>query len=259
MPDLPASFRAYVVDSPEGGAFRGASATLTPADLPPGEVTVRVEWSGVNFKDGLAAREDGRVARELPADPRHRPRRHRGGLGGRRVPGGRPASWRTGTTSASRRHGGYARAGADPVGLGGAAAGRPDDARRDGDRHRRVHRGDERPGPGGARPAARRRARPRDRRVGRRGLDGRRDPRLPRPRGLGGDRQGGRGGSPDRPRRGRDPDPRGGHRPGPPAGLRALGGRRGHGRRGDAALRAADAAGRRGGRVRPATRAARSS
>jgi acrylyl-CoA reductase (NADPH) len=39
------------------------------ADLPPGEVTVRVEWSGVNFKDGLAAREDGRVARGYPLVP----------------------------------------------------------------------------------------------------------------------------------------------------------------------------------------------
>ncbi len=68
MSDLPASFRAYVVDRPEGGFTRGLR-TLTPADLPPGEVTVRVEWSGVNFKDGLAAREDGRVARGYPLVP----------------------------------------------------------------------------------------------------------------------------------------------------------------------------------------------
>lgn len=68
MSDLPASFRAYVVDRPEGGFTRGLR-TLTPADLPPGEVTVRVEWSDVNFKDGLAAREDGRVARVHPLVP----------------------------------------------------------------------------------------------------------------------------------------------------------------------------------------------
>ena len=68
MSDLPGSFRAYVVDRPEGGFTRGLR-TLTPADLPPGEVTVRVEWSGVNFKDGLAAREDGRVARGYPLVP----------------------------------------------------------------------------------------------------------------------------------------------------------------------------------------------
>ena len=68
-PDLPASFRAYVVDTPEGGAFTRGLRTLTPTDLPPGEVTIRVEWSGVNFKDGLAARADGRVARSYPLIP----------------------------------------------------------------------------------------------------------------------------------------------------------------------------------------------
>jgi acrylyl-CoA reductase (NADPH) len=69
MSDLPATFRAYVVDRPEGAAFSRGLRALTPADLPPGEVTVRVEWSGVNFKDGLAAREDGRVARSYPLVP----------------------------------------------------------------------------------------------------------------------------------------------------------------------------------------------
>jgi acrylyl-CoA reductase (NADPH) len=69
MPDLPASFRAYVVDKPEGAAFTRGLRTLTPADLPPGEVTIRVGWSSVNFKDGLAVREDGRVARSYPLIP----------------------------------------------------------------------------------------------------------------------------------------------------------------------------------------------
>jgi len=69
MSDLPASFRAYVVDRPEGGAFTRGLRSMTPVELPPGEVTVRVEWSGVNFKDGLAAREDGRVARTYPLIP----------------------------------------------------------------------------------------------------------------------------------------------------------------------------------------------
>ena len=69
MSNLPASFRAYVVDRPEGGAFSRGLREMAPSDLPPGEVTVRVEWSGVNFKDGLAAREDGRVARGYPLVP----------------------------------------------------------------------------------------------------------------------------------------------------------------------------------------------
>jgi acrylyl-CoA reductase (NADPH) len=62
-------FRAYVVDRPEGGAFSRGLRTLTRDDLPPGEVTIRVEWSSVNFKDGLAAREDGKVARTYPLVP----------------------------------------------------------------------------------------------------------------------------------------------------------------------------------------------
>jgi len=69
MPNLPGTFRAYVVDKPEGGPFRRGLRTLAAEALPPGEVTVRVTWSSVNFKDGLAAREDGRVARNYPLVP----------------------------------------------------------------------------------------------------------------------------------------------------------------------------------------------
>ena len=69
MPSLPESFRAYVVDKSAGGAFTRGLTRLTPVDLPHGEVTVRVGWSSVNFKDGLAAREDGRVARGYPLVP----------------------------------------------------------------------------------------------------------------------------------------------------------------------------------------------
>ncbi len=69
MTALPSSFRAYVVDRPADTGFRRGLRDLGPADLPAGDVTVRVEWSGVNFKDGLAAREDGRVARASPLVP----------------------------------------------------------------------------------------------------------------------------------------------------------------------------------------------
>jgi acrylyl-CoA reductase (NADPH) len=69
MSNLPETFRAYVVDRPQGGAFSRGLRAMAPADLPPGEVTVAVRWSSVNFKDGLAAREDGRVARSYPLVP----------------------------------------------------------------------------------------------------------------------------------------------------------------------------------------------
>jgi acrylyl-CoA reductase (NADPH) len=65
---LPASFRAYLVDK-AGGTFTRGLTTLGPDDLPPGEVAIAVEWSGVNFKDGLAACEDGKVARAYPLVP----------------------------------------------------------------------------------------------------------------------------------------------------------------------------------------------
>ncbi len=69
MSDLPASFRAFVVDKPAGGVFGRGLRDVDVQDLPAGEITVRVAWSGVNFKDGLAAREDGRVARGYPLIP----------------------------------------------------------------------------------------------------------------------------------------------------------------------------------------------
>jgi len=61
----PSSVRAYIVDRP-GDAFQRGLATVPWAMLPEGEVLVRVAWSSVNFKDGLAATEDGKVARAYP-------------------------------------------------------------------------------------------------------------------------------------------------------------------------------------------------
>jgi len=62
---LPASLRAYVVDRPDGAFERGLRA-IAAEDLPAGDVVIRVAWSSVNFKDGLAATADGKVARAYP-------------------------------------------------------------------------------------------------------------------------------------------------------------------------------------------------
>jgi len=71
-PILPATFRAYVVehagDRLDGPVTRGVRE-VAEAELPPGEVTVRVAWSSVNYKDGLAAIAEGRVARVSPLIP----------------------------------------------------------------------------------------------------------------------------------------------------------------------------------------------
>ena len=68
VPAIPASFRAYVAERIDDRVERGIRS-LSPADLPDGEVEVRVEWSSVNYKDGLATRADGKVARISPIVP----------------------------------------------------------------------------------------------------------------------------------------------------------------------------------------------
>jgi putative YhdH/YhfP family quinone oxidoreductase len=71
--DIPMTFRAYVAEKVESSGG-GVSVTrgvreFAAADLPPGEVEIRVGWSSVNFKDGLATRADGKVARISPIIP----------------------------------------------------------------------------------------------------------------------------------------------------------------------------------------------
>ncbi len=61
-------FRAFTVEHGEDGTRREVRE-LSLEDLPPGEVTVRVAWSSVNYKDALAADPRGRVARINPLVP----------------------------------------------------------------------------------------------------------------------------------------------------------------------------------------------
>ena len=61
-------FRAFVVEHREEGTVREVR-DLAEDDLPAGEVTVRVAWSSVNFKDALAADPEGRVAKVSPLVP----------------------------------------------------------------------------------------------------------------------------------------------------------------------------------------------
>ena len=68
MTAIPATFRAYVAAKGES-SFERCVRTFAEVDLPPGEVEVRVTWSSVNYKDGLATRADGKVARISPLIP----------------------------------------------------------------------------------------------------------------------------------------------------------------------------------------------
>ncbi len=65
---IPASFPAYVAEQVDGDVVRSLT-TLAPADLGEGDVTVRVEWSSVNYKDALAVIPKGGVARISPLVP----------------------------------------------------------------------------------------------------------------------------------------------------------------------------------------------
>jgi acrylyl-CoA reductase (NADPH) len=68
MTAIPDIFRAYVATKGDESFERGVRS-FRQADLPPGEVEIRVAWSSVNYKDGLAAKADGKVARISPLIP----------------------------------------------------------------------------------------------------------------------------------------------------------------------------------------------
>jgi acrylyl-CoA reductase (NADPH) len=68
MTAIPATFRAFVAEKLEDRVERGVRE-FRASDLPPGEVEIRVGWSSVNYKDGLATRADGKVARISPLIP----------------------------------------------------------------------------------------------------------------------------------------------------------------------------------------------
>jgi acrylyl-CoA reductase (NADPH) len=58
------TFRAFVADHDAG--VESAVREMTDADIADGDVLIAVEWSSLNFKDGLAAVPEGKVARRSP-------------------------------------------------------------------------------------------------------------------------------------------------------------------------------------------------
>jgi putative YhdH/YhfP family quinone oxidoreductase len=65
---LPEEFPAFLATKSDDAVDRGP-ATLAAADLPEGEVTVRVDWSSINYKDALATIAKGQVAQISPLVP----------------------------------------------------------------------------------------------------------------------------------------------------------------------------------------------
>lgn len=62
------SFRVLLIDQ-EAGQTQARFTELTPAELPPGEVLIRIAYSSLNYKDGLAVTGRGKVIRKFPMVP----------------------------------------------------------------------------------------------------------------------------------------------------------------------------------------------
>jgi acrylyl-CoA reductase (NADPH) len=60
---------AALVARQDGDTITTAVETLQPSDLPPGDVTIRVHYSSVNYKDALAVTPRGGVVRDYPLVP----------------------------------------------------------------------------------------------------------------------------------------------------------------------------------------------
>ncbi len=62
-------FNALVVEKDEGGATRACVQALDESRLPPGDVTVAVDYSTLNYKDGLNITGKGKISRFFPMVP----------------------------------------------------------------------------------------------------------------------------------------------------------------------------------------------
>ena len=65
---LPHQFPAFLATK-RGDVVDRGPAVLAAADLPEGDVTIRVDWSSINYKDALATIPKGQVAQISPLVP----------------------------------------------------------------------------------------------------------------------------------------------------------------------------------------------
>lgn len=59
-------FKAFVIDQDENRKVVSRMTTLNPEQLDAGEVTIRVHYSSINYKDALAATGAGKIIRRFP-------------------------------------------------------------------------------------------------------------------------------------------------------------------------------------------------
>ena len=62
-------FRALIVEEPTPGEFRRFLGEKSIAELPEGEVLIRVQYSDLNYKDALSARGHKGITRQYPHTP----------------------------------------------------------------------------------------------------------------------------------------------------------------------------------------------
>lgn len=62
------NFKAFIVNKTEDD-FSAVVKTIEMEDLPAGEVTIKVAYSSVNYKDGLASIPNGKIVRSYPFVP----------------------------------------------------------------------------------------------------------------------------------------------------------------------------------------------
>lgn len=65
MSNIPDTFKAFRIRNDEDGYRSGVEDTALE-ELSEGEVTIRVGWSGINYKDALAATGKGKILRRYP-------------------------------------------------------------------------------------------------------------------------------------------------------------------------------------------------
>src|SRR5688572_33486903 len=65
----PTSFACFLVQKDAAGNVQRGASQRTLADLPDGEVLVRVRYSSLNYKDALACEAQPGVVRKLPHVP----------------------------------------------------------------------------------------------------------------------------------------------------------------------------------------------
>lgn len=65
MNTIPDTFRAFRIRNDDEG-YRSGLEAVALDDLSEGAVTIRVSWSGINFKDALAATGAGKILRRYP-------------------------------------------------------------------------------------------------------------------------------------------------------------------------------------------------